>query len=273
MKNLLRIEWVKTWNYTGFKVIIILHALLFLLVAFVISQVDITVPGFNVRKIYQFPNVWATFSWLATWFNILLGILFIVLTGNEYAYRTLRQQAIDGLSREELWTGKLVTILILALYGFMLVFISSLGFGLALSRSHHLSFFMDKIYLVFVYIIEAVGYMSLAFFIAVLFRSTGLAIVLFILYRIIIEPILRVIFPVEIRYFFPIKAISSLTPTPEFLSITSQGGFVQGGEELSLREMGILPEEPSLLISLALALGWTVIFLALSYVLIKRRDL
>ena len=65
MKNLLRIEWVKTWNYTGFKVIIVLHALLFLLVAFVISQVDITVPGFSVKKIYQFPNVWSTFSWLA----------------------------------------------------------------------------------------------------------------------------------------------------------------------------------------------------------------
>ena len=62
MKRLLGIEWAKVSSYSLFRVILILNTVLFLLVIFVSSRIDISVPGFSWRNIYRFPNVWSSFA-------------------------------------------------------------------------------------------------------------------------------------------------------------------------------------------------------------------
>lgn len=258
-----------------FRVLILLHLILFFLVVTVTSQLDITVPGFSTYNLYQFPNVWEFFPWIASWFNLLLAILIIVITGNEYTYHTFRQHVIDGLSRNQLLSGKCAVIVITAVYGTLMVFLFSVIFGFIFTRDYSLSVFYTKIYTLFVYFLQAIAYMSLGFFIAVLFRNTGLSITLFILFRFVIEPVIRLFFPKNVRLFFPVKVISNLTPIPEFLSIFS--GNINNNDQAvdtySLREMGILPEELPIFINIVLAAGYTFLFIFLAWFLLRKRNL
>ena len=194
MKKLFKIELVKVLNYSSFKVVLILHFLLFLLVIFISTQIEISVPGFTMKNLFQFPHVWESFAWMASWFNLLLAMLLIVLVGNEYSYKTFRQQVITGLSRNDIILGKGIVIFFVALYGVILVLLTSTVFGLIFTKGLTFSIVFEKSYILIVYFIQAIGYMTLGFLITVLFRNTALSIVMFLLYFLLIEPIIRLLF-------------------------------------------------------------------------------
>jgi len=274
MKPVLQNEITKAINYRPFRIIIILHFILFLLVVIVTLQFDITIPGFNTENLYRFPHIWEYFPWVASWFNLLLAILIILMTGNEYAFRTFRQHVIDGLSRLELLAGKVYTILMIGIYSTLMVLIFSLVFGFLFSSGPGIGDLFGKSHILLVYFIQAVAYMSAGFFLVILFRNTALGITLFILYRLVIEPVIRLFFAPGTRLYFPMKVISSLTPTPEFLSISSgQQAGTQGADNLNLRDMGLLAEDLPVYLNGFLALGYTALFVFLAYLLLRRRDL
>ncbi len=274
MKSLILNEFTKIWSYGAFRIIILLHFILFFLVVLVTSQLDITIPGFSTDYLYQFPNIWEFFPWVASWFNLLLAILIIVITGNEYTFRTFRQHVIDGLSRTNLLTGKGFLIAAIAIYSMLMVLLFSLLFGFIFTRDLTVAVFVKKTYMLLVYFVQALAYMSAGFLLAILFRNTALAIVLFILYRLIIEPVVRLFFQPEVRLFFPMKVISNLTPMPEFLSISSGNQTDPGNvDTLNLREMGILVEDLPVYLNLLLALGYTSLFIFLAWLLLKKRNL
>ncbi len=274
MKSIILNEYTKIWSYMAFRVIILLHFILFFMVVLVTSRLDITIPGFSTDYLYQFPNIWEFFPWVASWFNLLLAILIIVMTGNEYTFRTFRQHVIDGLSRSDLLTGKGFLIIAIAVYSMLMVLLFSLLFGFIFTRDLTAALFVKKTYILLVYFVQAVAYMSTGFLLAILFRNTALAIVLFILLRLIIEPVFRLFFPPGARLYFPMKAISNLTPMPEFLSISSGNQADPGNaDSLNLREMGILAEDLPVYLNLILALGYTALFIGLAWLLLRRRNL
>lgn len=275
MKKLLQIELVKIWNYASFRVILILHFLLFLLVIFVSSKIDISVPGLTVKNLFQFPHVWEFFSWIASWFNLLLAVLLILLVGNEFTFKTFRQQVITGLSRDDLIIGKSFVVLLIALYGVLLVFLTSTGSGLILTRNLSISVIFEKSYLLGVYFIQAVGYMTLGFLIALIFRNTALSIVMYLLYFMLIEPVIRLVFPREARLYFPVKIISNLTPRPEFLTIASDEPMLNasGQSNLDLHAIGIAQEPLPFYLTILLALGYIAIFSFLIFLILRKRDI
>ena len=274
MRSIIQNEITKALSYKGFRVIIILHFVLFFLVVMVTSRLDITVPGFSTDRLYQFPNIWEFFPWVASWFNLLLAILIIVMTGNEYTFRTFRQHVIDGLSRFELLAGKGFSILMIGVYATLMVIFFSVIFGAIFTSGTSGGKFFEHTYILLVYFVQAVAYMSAGFFLVILFRNTALGIILFILYRLIIEPVFRLFFPPGARLYFPMKVISSLTPTPEFLSLSSANQLSPDDvDSLSLREMGILAEDLPVYLNLLLALGYTAIFILLAYLLLRKRNL
>ncbi len=274
MRSIILNEITKTWSYKTFRVIILLHFILFFLVVLVTSRLNITIPGISTDNLYYFPNIWEFFPWIASWFNLLLAILIIVMTGNEFTYRTFRQHVVDGFSRSDLLKGKAFMILMIAIYSFLMVLLFSLIFGFIFTPDYSDGAFISKSYILLVYFVQAVAYMSFGFLLAVVFRNTALAIVLFFLYRLIIEPVIRLFFPARLRQFFPIKVISNLTPTPEFLAISSGNQDVGNGPgSLNLREIGILAEDLPVYLNLLLAIGYTSIFIGLAYMLLKKRNL
>jgi ABC-2 type transport system permease protein len=271
VKRIAGIEWSKISTYGFFRIIIILHAALYLLVTFVFSRIKIDAPGITSANLFIFPNVWSTFAWIASWFNILLAILVIVLTGNEFSSKTLRQQVMSGLGRNEFIFGKGILVAGLALYGFLLVTITCLVYGFVYSDSVSFSLMFSKFYIVLIYMLQAIGYMIIGVMAAVIFRNVSLSIILFLLYFIFMEPIIRVFCPVVIRPWFPVKIISHLTPLPEVFKMTTAAG--SPGSDMTFQKLGILPAQLPVLTTIIMAFIYMSMFVFLIFWLIREKDL
>ncbi|MBI9054049.1 MAG: ABC transporter permease subunit [Bacteroidales bacterium] len=274
MKKLLSLEKIKALSYPTFKTLMIIHFLLFFLVVLVVSRIHFSIPGFSVKGLYQFPNIWEFFPWVASWFNIFLTIVLITLVGNEFSFKTFRQNVIDGLSRNDLIKGKLILIFTIAVYTFLMVLIAVLIFGIIFTKEFSMNIIFENSYLILVYFVQAIGYMTLGLLFAVIFRNNALSIILFLVYF-PVEGIIRLFFKSEYRAYFPLKIISNLTPKPEFLTIASEQSYTNasGNSSLDFSEMGILPEDLPLGITLAMAAGYIGFFIALATVLLNRRSL
>jgi ABC-2 type transport system permease protein len=272
VKRIFAIEWSKISTYSLFRIVIILHAALYLLVTFIISQIKIDTPGFTPANLFVFPNVWSTFAWIASWFNMLLAIIVIVLTANEFSHKTFRQQIMSGLSRNEFIFGKGIVVFGLAIYGFILVTITSLIYGFIYSDTIQFSQMFGEFYVTLVYFVQAIGYMTIGVLVAVIFRNVSLSIILFLLYFIFIEPIIRIFCPVVIRPWFPVKIISHLTPLPEVFKITSNTVTGTENANMSFEKLGILPAQLPVHTNLIMAIIYILIFIALIFWLIRKRD-
>jgi len=271
MKRLIGLEWIKISSYGLFRVILILTLGLFLLTVFVFSRIDISIPGFTWRNLFRFPNVWSLFAWVASWFNLLLGILVITIAGNEFSNRTLRQQVITGLSRKEWLAGKGILILGLVLFGLVMVGLAGMVFGIIFTPGLSTGMVFRDMDILLVYMLQSAGYMALAMLFISVLRSNALAIVLYLLYFILIEPIIRGLCPVEIRPWFPVKIISHLTPLPEFLEVTS--GEALADNSLRFEDMGIMPRQLESSTTIIMAVVYISLFVFLTYYIVKKRDL
>lgn len=129
MSRLLKIEFQKILSNKTVWVILGLYVLLLAPTAFgfenIIKSVHFTsthngkqeptLAGFLLQgySIFSFPGVWQNLAYLASWFKLLLAILVVILVTNEYSYKTLRQNIIDGMSKwEVVWAKQLVILII-----------------------------------------------------------------------------------------------------------------------------------------------------------------
>ncbi len=275
MKKLFNLEKIKALSYPAFKTLMIIHFLLFFLVILVVSRAHFSIPGFSIKGLYQFPNIWQFFPWVASWFNLFLAIVIIILVGNEFSFRTFRQNVIDGLSRNDLIKGKLILIFTIAVYTLIMVLLAVFIFGLINTKNISFDIIFENSYLILIYFVQAIGYMTLGLLISIILRNNALSIIMFILYFFPIEPIIRVMFKAEARNFFPIKIISNLTPTPEFLTMASEKSYTNasGTSSLDFSEIGLLPEKLPVGITVLLAAGYIGFFIAVSTLLLNKRNL
>jgi len=271
MKSIVNIEKIKTLYSPSFRTIIILHASLFLAVALIAGSLRVNIQGVYIEKILQFPHVWNTLAWIASWFNLLLGLLAIILITNEFHYRTFRKQLIDGLSRNELVVGKLIVFASIAIYTMLLVFASGLAMGMIKSSGISLPNLTQGLAYLPVLFLQSFSYMLLAMLFAFLFKSTALSIVAFILYFFPIEPIVRAIIPDMATKFLPAKVIANLTPMPDFIGI-SMGDMLQvtQGSSNPLQDIGVVSETMPLLYASLLALGYCMLFALASKFIVQR---
>ncbi|WP_242927520.1 ABC transporter permease [Pontibacter vulgaris] len=255
--NLLRIEFRKIFPYRTFWAILGIYTLLLILIVYASS--NITINGQTMgSSTYQFPGIWQRLTFIASYFNLLLGILIIVLVSDEYSFRTFRQQVIDGLSRTELVKAKFYVVLAIA--SFSTIFLLALGlyFGLLYSATKGFETVVSQIDFLSYYFVQSVAYMVLALFFCILIRKSGLAIIAFIAYAKIIEPLLHFGLDDKLDKFLPMKVLSSLTPMPgqEMLDQLTTP------TDMLTPQWAVLP-----------ALVYTGLLLLFSYLILKMRDL
>lgn len=272
MKRIFQIEWAKIAPYTFVRVMLILLVALFMLVIFVTSRIDVSIPGFSWRNIYRFPANWQSFAWVASWFNVFLAIIVITVTGNEFQFRTFRQQVMSGLGRNEWLIGKGLLIISLALVGVLMVIITALIFGFSFTRDITVSLIFKGSGIIFVYFLQAIGYMVLGLLFVSLLRSNSLSIIMFLLYFIFIEPIIRLLCPQEMRLWFPVKIISHLTPPPEVLQLASKGGE-SGAGDLSFEGIGLMAKQLPQSLNLVMAIIYILIIGLVVWALTRKRDI
>ena len=256
--NLLRIELRKILPYRTFWAITGIYVLLLLLIVYASSNVVINGSTTGATT-YQFPDIWGRLTYIASYFNLLLGILIIVLVTDEYSFRTFRQQVIDGLSRLELITAKFYLILGLATCSTLFLLGVGLYFGLMFSTVTSAQAVLSEIDNLVYFFVQAVAYMTLALFFAFLIRKSGLAIIAFIAYTKIVEPVIHYNLDDNLDQYFPMKVLSSLTPTPvqEIIDQLTTSKTI-----LLSPQWAVLP-----------AIGYIGLFFALTYFILKLRDL
>ena len=75
-----------------------------------IASIEFSFGGVNFRVadqgIFNFPFIWHFNTYIAAILKIFLAIVIVSMMSNEYSYRTLKQNLIDGLSKKEFVLSK-----------------------------------------------------------------------------------------------------------------------------------------------------------------------
>lgn len=265
MKKLIQIEWIKIKKLTSVKVILLVYMALIPLwmlgMNAFFEDVNTKLKLFPTSEtMYSFPNIWGFITYSASYFNLLLAVVVIILTTNEFSNRTLRQHVIDGLTKRQVIFSKFMVVVFLSMVATAYVFLIGTIFGLSQGKGIDL---YTNVHFMGLFFVQTLCYFALAFFLSVLIMRPALTIVLF--YGIIfMETITGLFLPASVYAFLPMNNISKLTPLPFFKEI-----FVTNPDADHRREFYILDLWQVALLSLF----YMMILYFISLVRLNRKDL
>ena len=222
MLRLLYIEWLKVKNYRTFWILLVLMTVSIPSFCYIVfDQTDNSFPKFKGKSIlgspFSFPEVWATVPWFSSLVLFIPAVLIITLVTNEFAFKTHRQNVIDGWSRAQFMAVKIVEVIILSVYITILVFITCLVFGYASAKPGEVfDAFNNSRYIGF-FFIEAISYCMVALVISLLIKRAGLSMGVYFLYAIVLEQIIVQLarrYANDIGRFLPLEVTDRLIPQP-----------------------------------------------------------
>ena len=266
MMKLLKIEYMKVKNYTTFWAILGIYAAVVPLTYLAISQISNIDLLPSKSLLLSFPTVWQYFTWTASWWNVMLGVLIVILVCNDFTYKTHRQSVIDGLSRRDVILGKFYFIIALAAVVATYSFVVAAIIGISYSS---VSNFGTDIWYVGIYFVQTIGYFAFAFMFAVLVKRPALSIIFYIVIIAIDIFLYNENVMSHHAQFFPTITISELTPNPFYSMLVAM-------ERAASLKAGIPYEEPPNMDQLTrtgLALVYIGIMITVGYVVVRRRDL
>ena len=226
MLHLLRIEFRKMYSYRTFWIVCGLY---FLTIGFstatgmeFLKWLANTIGKFgsdlNTDRIplYHFPDVWLNLVWWSGFFKVLLGIMVVISITNEYTYRTIRQNVIDGLSRWEFLLSKILMNVVLSAASVVLIFFIAAATGFIYTPEINWKYVFTDVEFYPVYFLELLSFLSYALMLGILVQRSGLTIILLLL-SYMLEAIIKAniddYMPWVIPY-FPMESISALVPIP-----------------------------------------------------------
>jgi len=271
MKKIISVELQKILTYPIFWVFIGFLLGLFLLSTLLTTKLEINFFGsaVDIQNYFRFPYIWNTFTWIANWYNHILSVLIIILVCNEFNYRTFKQALIDGTTRNQLITGKLLIIIMLSLAYTLVIFIITIIFGLINTSNFTFNILIEQIYFIGIRIFQSFAIMSLAMMIAFVIKNTALSFIIYFGYF-FFELILRGFLSFkdyQFRFYFPMKVISNLTPRPSISTAITQQDYSQYTDSIEN-----ITSQPNYLLTIVFVAIYTSIFLAVSYFVTNKRN-
>jgi len=229
MYNIARTEWLKIKNYPAFWWVMGITALTYPGVnsIFLYEYHDIVTrknaTGQIVKALlgnpYAMPEAWKTVAYFSSVFVFIPAIVIIMLVTNEYTYKTNRQNIIDGWSRKDFMTGKLIDVVILSTIVTVLYTVVALVIGLRNTKPGTAGMW-SMVYYIGLFALQTFSQLSLAFMVGLLVRKSFIALAVFVFYFIMFEPIsvefIRNKFHSNIGDYFPLKISHRLIPRPAF---------------------------------------------------------
>lgn len=220
--------------------------------------------------IFNFPIIWHITTFFASQFKFFFAIVVVSMIGNEYSNKTLKQNLIDGLSKKEFILSKFYTIVFFSFIATVLIAIASLLIGLYYSSYTEIDIIFRESEFLLAYFVKLVGFFSLCLFFGMLVKRSAFALAfLFILF--IAEWIIYGLITwkvnedvaLKIQNFFPLKSMYKLIDEPARRMV-----------KLATPDKIDLSYDYAVhWYEIAIVLGWTTIFVYLSYALLKKRDL
>ncbi|MBL3658012.1 ABC transporter permease [Fulvivirga sediminis] len=266
MLKLLKIDLQKLANYRAFWVLNIMYGVLIISIPVVVlefmkwlKEKGADFNNFDPMKIpvLHFPDIWQNITYVYTFLKIFLAIVVIISISNEFSYKTIRQNIIDGFSRMDFIKSKMSTILLLSLGSALLVFITGLLTGLIYTPDLEMGNVFDGSEFVLAYFLDLFCYLTLAFLLTVLLKRSALTVFMLLLFS-PIERTIAAFFPANLKFiteYFPIHAINNLIAFP-----LSRYWFQEIQDYVSLSAVGVV-------------LIYIVIFVYAIYYKLKSSDL
>lgn len=280
MIKLLKLEYYKNLNYKPFKVFTILYFAILIALLF-IGLVDFDVFGgtINLKEqgIYNFPEIWNFTTWIVALLKIFLGLIIVFSISQEFSNRMFKQNTIDGLSRKEFITSKLLTISIFTIVSTLIVLGITIFLGYQYSNTKESAKVVAEIFFIGNYFVKLFTFFCFLMFLSILLRkSVFVFLALFVFW--IGEGILTALETYSkvagmqgpqrnevlqndffITHLLPLESMSSLIPNPMM--------------RLNMAKMmGVKYEFHYPTESLIACLVWSALFIFGSYWILRKRD-
>ena len=241
----------------------------------ILSSIKINFFGFFTLElgelgIFNFPIIWHITTFFASQFKFFFAIVVVSMIGNEYSNKTLKQNLIDGLSKKEFILSKFYTIVFFSLLATVLIAVASFCIGLYYSSYTEFNIIVLETEFLLAYFVKLVGFFSLCLFFGMLVKRSAFALAfLFILY--ILEWIIFGLiawkstadFAFKVKNFLPLESMYKLIDEPFRRIVMTK--FPDKNE--------IAYDYAVHWYEIAIVVGWTALFIFLSYRLLKKRDL
>ena len=284
MIRLLHIEWIKLWHNRWSK--LLLFGFLFLLTSIALIaaiRFDIGPVKFHLadQGIFNFPYIWHFNTFIAAWMKLFLAIIIVSMTANEYSYKTIKQNLIDGLSHADFLKTKVLMVLALALASTLLIALMSGILGGVFSDYTTPSLVFQDISFLAAYYLKLVAFFSFCLFAGVLVKRSAFALGFIVIWQ-IFEGILT-----GLLYWKALKndtaivsaetaeQITSFFPLVSMYSLIKQPFTRLNGIQTVAKQVGETFENAyqTTAMEYLIAVFWTALFIWGTHQLLKRRDL
>ena len=229
MGNIIYTEWLKLKKYWAFWLIFIVTTLSYPGINYMFYHEYQQMLGKEskagamvkllIGNPFELPEAWHTVGFFSSIFVFIPAILVIMLITNEYSFKTQKQNIIDGWSRNQFITGKIMSVLLISLLITALYITNTLVIGFA-NGSTFSTLTSNQTEYIGYFALQTFSQLSLAFLIGFLVRRAFLALGLFIFYFLILENILVAVlrkYGTDQGRFLPIEMSDRMIPMPAFM--------------------------------------------------------
>jgi ABC-2 type transport system permease protein len=272
MTSLIRTEWLKMKRYNAFWWIMGITALSYPGINYIFYMIYEEIiknkngAAAQLAKVYignpfTFPEAWHTVGYFSSLFVFIPAVVVIMFISNEYTFKTHRQNIIDGWSRSQFVTSKLIDVFIVSLLICILYIGVSLVTGIT-NQERLIHNTWGQAHYIGLFVLQTFAQLSIAFIIGFLIRKAFLALGVFLFYYMILEPVSEKLLEVygnDYGRYLPLEISDRLIPVPAF--------FGKINIEKYNRSIASIPQHVILTIIL------TVVIWAICYWINSRRDL
>ncbi len=220
----------------------------------------------------EFPFIWHNIAWLIGFGKFFLAIIVINNITNEYSFGTFKQNTIDGLSKTEFLSSKVLMNVAISLASTFFVGVLVFALGSIFSEKFD---FLNGIEFLGGYFVEIFAYIVFAMFLSFLLKKSAFAILSLIVLNIVESVIKAVDFLIRFGKNNPTNP-EKINLISNYLPLNSNGKIIDY-PSLDIQKAFI---ENKLFVAdhvqweyFAINIFYIVLFLGLSLLIVKKRDL
>lgn len=237
MTTLIRTEWLKMKKYNAFWWIMGLTALAYPGVNYItyMAYREITTKSSEASQLakmalgnpFSFPEAWHTVAFFSSCFVFIPAVVIIMLISNEYTFRTHRQNIIDGWSRSQFVTSKLLDVLIISVIITLLYAVVAFVTGIS-NQERLIQDTWGQVHYIGLFGLQTFAQLSIAFLLGFLIRRAFLALGVFLFYYIILENIIIGLSEwknLGFGNYMPLQISDKMIPMPAFWGKIDQESY------------------------------------------------
>lgn len=268
MFRLLKIDIRKYYSSAAFWILLAMYLGLIFIILFgaegflnsIVVNANTNSPlTFQEFSIYSFPGTWHVLTFLGGMdiIKLILALIIIIFVSKEFTHKTIRQNIMNGLSRQQFILTKVLFILLLSLAATIVVGISGIFLGLKHTENLSTKLILEKLNFLPAYFVEMFTYSAFVLMLVFLVKKPVMSVAVLIFYY-FGEWILSANLPDKIAAYLPFVSIDNIIDKPNTPILQSFG--------VSFRETISIPDVFTCIV-------YCFIFIGIVYLMLRKSDI